>query len=206
VRPAARWVLAAASLALFGGVLILAVSLGPPEAGFLPLAFAVLAGAAVVQSLTSEPRDLIPALVLALLPVIALAAPASPTWLIGPLAVLLLLAAELNALSWDCRGPFPMSAAQRRRLVDIGVLVLLALGGVLVVEAVVAGGVAGGRIAAGLAALALAGLGLLMFQEGGADLRPPPAPGPGVFRGSSTGRTRRGAPGRTAGPTRSPGS
>ncbi len=171
MKLAARWVLASASLALFVGVLLLAVVHGPREARLLLLAFAALAGGAAVQSLTSEPRDLIPALVLALPPVMALAAPGSPTWLIGPLAVLLLLAGELNALSWDCRGPFPMSAVQRHRLLDTGVLVLLGLVGVLVVEAVVVGGVAGGRIAVALAALALGSLGLVMFQRG--DPAPP---------------------------------
>ena len=74
MKLAARWVLASASLALFVGVLLLAVAHGPREARLLLLAFAVLAGGAAVQSLTSEPRDLIPALVLALPPVVALAA------------------------------------------------------------------------------------------------------------------------------------
>jgi len=49
VKLAARWVLAAASLALFVGVLLLAVVHGPREARLLLLAFAVLAGGAAVQ-------------------------------------------------------------------------------------------------------------------------------------------------------------
>jgi len=168
MRPRARWVLASAFLVVFVGAVALAVALGPREARVLLVALGILAVAAAVQSVTSEPRDLIPALVLALPPVIALVADGSPTWLIGPLAVLLFLAGELNTLSWECRGPFPMSAVQRRLLLDALALSLLALAGVLVVEAVVTLEVAGGRIAAALAALALGSLGLVMFQGGGA--------------------------------------
>jgi hypothetical protein len=172
VKPSPRWTLALASLLIFGGVLVLAVALGPREGRILLLAFSLLAGGAAVQSVTSEARDLIPALVLALPPVMALAAPGSPTWLIGPLAVLLFVAAELNALGWECRGPFPMSFAQRRRLLDSLGLALIAFGGCLAVEAVVAGGVAGGRLAVTAAALVLGALGLVVFaDEGGSPRR-----------------------------------
>jgi hypothetical protein len=111
-RP--RLVLAASSVALFAAVAVLAVLAAPWRVWLA--ASAGLALIAALQSVTADPRDLATALLLSLPPVLALLADAAPTWLVGPLAVLLLVAGELGAMSLDCQGATHLTAAARARL------------------------------------------------------------------------------------------
>jgi hypothetical protein len=81
-----------------------------------------------VTAASSEPRDLVPALLFALVPVAGLASKGSPHWLGLVLAALLLTAGELNALGWE--GPARMAAdgTLLTRLREIGVVAGLGLG------------------------------------------------------------------------------
>lgn len=123
-RP--RVLLAAASVAITVFVVGAAALLGPSGARPWLVADVVIVAIVAVQSAGSDPRDLNAALLLSLPPVAALLAEGSPTWLIGPLATLLLVASELNALSWACERAAPMTGVQRGRLRDVARLGALA--------------------------------------------------------------------------------
>jgi hypothetical protein len=117
-RP--RLVLASASLGFLLLVMLMAIDLGPDRARPWLMISSGVALIAAVQSVASDPRDLTLALVLCMPSVLALLAEGSPTWLIGPLGALLLLAGELNALSWDCHGVAELNPVTRRRLSRAG--------------------------------------------------------------------------------------
>jgi hypothetical protein len=155
--PPPRIVLGAGSVVLLATAVGIALALGPDRARPLLLLCGALAVAVVVHSALVEPADITPALLLALPPVAALAADGSPSWLIGPLATLLLLAAELSVVGWRWRGRGPLSPVQRRRLFDLAVLGLLAMVASLAVGAAVLAGSPGPALAAlGAGALAIA--------------------------------------------------
>jgi hypothetical protein len=147
-RP--RRLLAASSVALFAAVAVLAVLAGPAAWRGWLVASAGLALIAALQSVAADPRDLAPALLLTLLPVLGLMADGAPTWLVAPLAVLLLTASELGALSWDCRGAATMTPAARAQL-----LAIAPLAGIGLLAALLAGLVA--RLPVPAAGIALAG-------------------------------------------------
>ena len=155
--------LAAASVAMLALVVTVAVVAGPEHGRLWLILVGGLAVVVAVQSVFSEPGDLILALVLSLLPVVALSAEGSPTWLMGPLGVLLFVSGELNALSWTCRGPTGLSNVQRRRLLGVAPVALLALGGALAVSAVPPLPVFAGTLAVGLAGVLLASVGWALF-------------------------------------------
>lgn len=161
----ARIVAASGSVAIVAGVVVVAAALGPDESRAWLLFCGLLAAAAALQGVLSEPRDLAPALLLSLPPVVALASDGSPAWLIGPLGTLLLVAGELNALSWECRGTGPTTGVRTRRLLEIGQLAALALGAAAVVRVIPAVPVLGGAGAVAVAAAAIAVLGILVFRR-----------------------------------------
>jgi hypothetical protein len=97
--------------------------------------------------------------------VVALAADASPTWLIGPLAAVLLVAGELNALSWELQGRKPLDAARRRRLLQIGGLGVLGVAAAALVAAAAAVPGPSGLAAVLLATVAFAALGGVLFAQ-----------------------------------------
>jgi hypothetical protein len=138
--PPPRIVLGAGSVVLLATAVGIALAFGPDRARPLLLLCGALAVAVAIHSTLVEPADITPALLLALPPVAALAADVSPSWLIGPLATLLLLAAELSVLGWRWRGRGPLSPVQRRRLFDLAVLGLLAMAASLAVGAAVLAG------------------------------------------------------------------
>lgn len=123
----ARVILASASLAILIGVALSGVLLAPERLRPWLWTSAGLAAITGLQSIASDPRDIGFALLFTLPPLIALTADGSPTWLIGPLAALLLLAGELNALSWACQAAGTMSPVKRRRLARAGQLTALGL-------------------------------------------------------------------------------
>jgi hypothetical protein len=137
-----RWGAAfgAGSVALLATAVGIALALGPDRGRPLLLICGALAVAMAIHAAIVEPADITPALLLALPPVAALSADASPTWLIGPLATLLLLAAELSVLGWRWRGSGTLSPVHRRRLLDLAVLGLLAMAASLAVGAAVSVG------------------------------------------------------------------
>jgi hypothetical protein len=86
-----------------------------------------------IQSGISDPSDLAFALVLGAAPLLAMLAGEGATWLIGPLAVLLLLGGELNALAWVHQGREALDDVGRRRLMAslrVAVVALIASLGV----------------------------------------------------------------------------
>jgi hypothetical protein len=172
MRPTARVLLASASVALITGVVWLAVVLGPSQGRFLLVGCGVLAMATAVQSVTAAPEDLTLAVLFTLLPLLALLEEGSPTWMIGPLGVFLLLAAELNALSWDARGPFSYTAAQRRRLVDSLILTTVGSSGVLIVRLVEDGPLPTGTWAVVLAGVTLGALAHVVLTGPGRPASP----------------------------------
>ena len=157
IRP--RTVLAAASLALLLAVLLTALVAGPwLSRPWLSLS-ALMAIAMALLSVTSEPKDLAWALLFSAPPVAALAAEGSPTWLIGVLAAGLLIAAELNTLSWEWPAGGASDVVQRRFL-EIGVLAGLGVVASLAVFAVARGPVMGPT-----SALVVAGGGLAALSR-----------------------------------------
>jgi len=167
MRPTARVVLASASVALITGVVWLAVVLGPSQGRLLLIGCGVLAVATAVQSVTATPEDLTLAVLFTLLPLLALLEEGSPTWMIGLLGVVLFLAAELNALSWDARGPFSFTTAQRRRLVDSLILTAVGSSGVLIVRLGEDGPFPTGTWAVVLAGITLGALAHVVFKGPG---------------------------------------
>lgn len=161
-----RLLIASAAVAVLVGVVATAVALGPEDIRKWLLLSGLVAGVAAVQGVGSDPADLAPALVFSLPPVLALLVDGSPTWLIGPLGALLLLSAELGALSWDCQREAPLNTIRRRRLRRVAVLAALGLGAALVVPAVALAPLSGGTAALVIAALAFAAVGPVLFRRG----------------------------------------
>lgn len=117
-----------------------------------------------VSSAVANPRELTVALLASLAPVLGLVSDGSPSWLIGPLAVALLVGAELNSWSWSAPAVkvHPESVRARGRG-----LVVLALGGLalsLSVSAAARFAVPGQAAAVVVSSLVLAGLGWLLFR------------------------------------------
>lgn len=165
MRPLPRIVAGSCSVAVVLLVVATAAVLGPDGARSWLLVSGGVAVIAAIQAVTSDPADLAPALLFSLPPVIALLADGSPTWLIGPLGALLLLAGELSALSWDLTGTKPMSTLRRQRLRSMGQLTVLALAASLLVTIVGRAPSPRGTVAALLAATALTAFGGVVFRR-----------------------------------------
>lgn len=171
-----RVVLGVGSVAIVAVVVVAAAALAPDGARPWLLLSGVLAVVAAVQGVASDPRDLATALLLSLPPVIALVADGSPTWLIGPLGALLLVAGELNALSWECQVARPIGPVKRRRLLATGQLASIGVAASLAVGVVARGPWPGGTATAVVAAAALAALGGVVFRRGGSPSPPVSVP------------------------------
>lgn len=105
-------------------VVAVARPFGPPAAqGWVTVA-GVLAVIAAIQTVASDPRDLKTAMLLALPAVVALAL--GSAWLVGPMATLLLVAAELNTLSSECQDADRLTDVQRKRLRSVAGLAAVA--------------------------------------------------------------------------------
>lgn len=165
MRIAPHLSLSAASVALFlvvNGLALIFVTGG--DAGPALWMYGILAVAAGIHAVIWEPEGLVAALLLSLGPLGALALSDQHGWVAGPLAALLLLAAELNAASWEFRGRGPFLMIARRRVASA--LRLAAGGAVAAVIVVVAAGVGpplGGTLSMLAAAAAVAGLGWVLF-------------------------------------------
>lgn len=160
-----RVVLGACSVAIIGIVVITATALGPPAPRPWLVSSGILAVIMAVQSATSDPRELILAMLFSLPPVFALVADGSSAWLIGPLGVLLLLAGELNALRWDAPRTGPLEAVKRRRLFRAGQLAGLGLAGSLLVMAVASGPSPDGTLTVAVASVLLVVLGSAVLRR-----------------------------------------
>jgi hypothetical protein len=129
---------------------------------FLCAVWAVLAA---VQAAARDPAALRWAILVSLPPVVALVADESPTWLVGPLGALLLVAAELNAVSWRLRGKDSPDDL-RRRLLNIAQLGALGIAGSLAVWLMSSVPTPGGMAALFVGVAALAGLASVTFGRG----------------------------------------
>jgi hypothetical protein len=171
MRIEQRYLLQGGSVLLFAGVnavSIAAVDAG--EAGALLVLGGLCAVAAAVHAVIWGPEALTSALLLSLPPLFVLAADGTGSWLIGPLAALLLLAGELNAVGWEFPGGGASSLLMRRRVSGAA---LLAGGGAAASVAVLAAAGLGPSLS-GLAALiaaagALAALGWVIFGRGAVE-------------------------------------
>lgn len=163
VRP--RAVLGACSVAIIGIVVVTATALGPGAPRPWLISSGILAVIMAVQSATSDPRELVLAMLFSLPPVFALVADGSPTWLIGPLGVLLLVAGELNALCWDAPRAEPLDAVKRRRLHHTGQLAGLGLAASWLVMAVASGPSPDGTLTVAVASVLLVILGSVVLRR-----------------------------------------
>lgn len=158
-------VLGASSVAIVAAVGLSATRVSTSDPKVWLYFCVALAVATAFQSVTSEPRDLTPALLFSVPPVMALVAEGSPTWLIGPLGVLLLLAGELSALSWEFQGEDRPGPVTVRRLGRTALLVALALAASVTVDVASRLPILEGTPAFMMAAAALAGIGLVVFRR-----------------------------------------
>jgi hypothetical protein len=160
MRGSPRVLVAAASVGAIAAAVVLSLALGPRETGSLLAVPGVAAIALSVSSVVAEPRELLAALFLATAPTMALVHPEASSWMIGPIAVLLLLGAELNAWSWELGGSEPIE--WRRRLVSIVQLAAMGLAASLVVGIAARAVWLNGLVAVGVAAAAIAALGWMI--------------------------------------------
>lgn len=161
--------LASASAALILAVNFIAAStapIGPGLRQILVIAAIVAVGFAI-QSAGWEPAALRMALLLSGVPLVGMIASGAATWLIAVTATALLVAGELNALSWELRDRGKTSGMPERRMrsiVELGILGLTAgLGLAVVSSAPLVAGLPGLIVGA----CALVVLGRMMFGGGG---------------------------------------
>ncbi len=100
-----RAILALSSIGIALFVVGAAILLGPRAVRFWMIVSGAIGLALWASSLTAEPWELLPALAFCLPPVIALASNGAPFLWVGGSAALLLMAAELNAMSWEWSSP-----------------------------------------------------------------------------------------------------
>jgi hypothetical protein len=147
---------------------VIVALVGGPEATRAWLVIPGLAAIALsVSSVVAEPRELLAALVLGATPAMGLADQDALQWLIGPVAVLLLIGAELNAWSWELVGHDPTGRDHRRRLSGIARSAATGLAASLGVSLAARSTLLDGLAAVALASAALAGLGWILLPGGG---------------------------------------
>lgn len=162
----AAHVLGVAAVGVVAIVAAFALALTPGESNAWVPFLGLLAAAAMIQSVVSEPNDLTAALLLALPLAGVVGSQPSTAWLVAPLGALLLLAGELNAVAWDTRGRDPGPGVARSRLGEIGILT-----GIGLVVAVLVGGAAllpfpTGALGVLLGSAGVAGVGWVVFGSG----------------------------------------
>ena len=122
-----RTLIAAASVAASALAVLVALSVGTgPHRVWLTIS-GLVGVALVFPSLFTDPRELLPALVFSLPPVLALVADPATASLAAPRAVLLLIGAALSALCWPPGGARATGDAGRAHLIRIGQLAVLGL-------------------------------------------------------------------------------
>ena len=167
----ARMVIAAASIVSFAAAVLTSLRLGPIEGRIWLSVIGVAAIVLCFPSLLVSPRDLLATVVASLAPLMALASEGEPSWLIGPVAALLLLGAELNALCWEMQGPSALQSDARVRVSRIAALTLLGLAASFTVTIAARSSWLDGTVAVAVASCGLAALAWLILPTG----RPRPA-------------------------------
>ncbi len=162
-----RTTLAWSSVAGLLGASFLAIALSPAGTTSYLVIASVASAAFAIQAAISEPKDLLLALLLCLAPVLALVGEPSPSWLVGPLAAVLLLGAELNVLGWASLEDAPEDPIRARRLADAMRLVGLGAVGGLALSALTEVWRGAGVFVFLFAAGAVAALGWVVFPGSG---------------------------------------
>lgn len=158
--------ISSASVAAISSAVLIALALGPRQATVLLSVVGLVAIGMSISSVVAEPRELLAALVLGAAPVMGLAGAGGSAWMIGPLAVLLLVGGELNAWSWELGGTVSEERDARRRLTSIMRVAVIGLFSSLAVTIAAQSTLGGGLVAVTVAALALAGLGWVILPGG----------------------------------------
>jgi hypothetical protein len=141
--------------------------MNPMESRGWLLACAVIATGTAIQAVSAEPRDLIPALLFAMIPVAGLVSPGSPSWMGPPLAALILLAGELSVLTWEDPARMAEDGSLVARLREAGVLAVLGTAVAVVVWGFAGIGVPGGNLAVVVGVAGLVGVGWVVFGQAG---------------------------------------
>ena len=125
--------LATGSAALISAVNFVAASAALSVGGLRPMLViaAFVAVGFAVQSAGWDPSALPMALLLTALPLVGMIASSPAPWLIAVTAAALLVAGELNSLSWELRDFGEVSAMAERRIRSIGQLGVFGLGAAL---------------------------------------------------------------------------
>lgn len=165
MRRRVRAGLALATVGIVGGVALTAAALNPAGSRTWLVVCALVAGAMASEAVTSEPRSLIPAIVLALIPVAGLVSEGSPWWLGPPMAALLLLAGEFSALTWEHPARMWEDGSLMARLGESVVVTTLGLAAASVVSGFGSVKALGGTWAVVVASAGVVGLGLLVFRR-----------------------------------------
>lgn len=160
-----RALLAAAAVAAVVLVDAVAIVVGTPDARLLLCFSSAVAVALTVHGVTSKPVSIGWGLVLGAPPVVALLTHGRPSWLIGPLAAVLLLAGELGSLSWELRGAMPDEVLVRHRLMNVVRLGMVAMAAAVAIGLVNLIPSPGGTAAVVVAALALAIVARITFDS-----------------------------------------
>lgn len=155
-----------ATVVLVGGVAFVAAALNPPGTRAWLAVCAIIATVMAVEAVSSEPQDLVPALLFALTPVVGLVSKGAPSWLGPPFAGLLLLAAELNALCWEGPTRLLSDGALTTRLQEAGLLAVLGLGLAGLLGAIAGITFHGGTWEVGVGSAGLVGVASLVFPRG----------------------------------------
>ncbi len=168
MRPSIEWternLLAAASVAAIALAVLVALAVGPRQHRAWLTISGLVGVAMAFPSLFTDPRDLLPSLVFSLPPVMALVADPGTGWLVGPLGVLVLVGAELNAACWAAEGSSVLHGAVRGRLLRIGQLALWGLGASVAATLAARLTWLDSTLAVVVAAGALAGLATVVFS------------------------------------------
>lgn len=127
MTPPPRTLVATLSVVTIFSTTFVAWSLTPAEPKFYLGICLLVVGGTAISSVVAEPRELSIAVIFAAMPIMALAGSGAPSWAMGPLAVGLLVGAELNAWSWELGAESDRHARRRRgasiALLGLGTLV-----------------------------------------------------------------------------------
>lgn len=165
MKKRARTVLAVVTVGLIGGLSLTAAALNPPGSRTWLVVCGIVAAALSVQAVSSEPRDLLPAILLALMPVAGLASEGAPSWLGLPFAGLLLVAGELGALTWEGPAAMVEDGSLVPRVREAVIIAVLGVGIAVLLGAVAHTGLLRGTWAVVAASAAIVGVGLIVFPH-----------------------------------------
>lgn len=165
MKTGIRFVLMVATVGLVGGVALVAAASNPPGARAWLVCCAILATGTAIHAVTSEPRDLVPALLFALLPVAGLAPKGAPSWPGAVFACLLLIAGELGALIWEGPNRMAEDGSLYARVQEAALMAAMGLGIAGLLGTVAGASPFGGTWAVVTGSAGLLGVALIVFPR-----------------------------------------